>query len=94
MRFVNLPIPALYEQLAEECCELAQAALKLARIHRDENPTPIDQDQARRNLIEEFTDVHVAADQLGISLDVALYQKKLARWMQRCNQESQDLHTV
>lgn len=32
--------PALLEQLAEECSELAQAALKLARLERGENPTP------------------------------------------------------
>lgn len=29
--------PALLEQLAEECSELAQAALKLARLERGEN---------------------------------------------------------
>lgn len=32
--------PALMEQLAEECSELAQAALKMARKERGENPTP------------------------------------------------------
>lgn len=32
--------PALLEQLAEECSELAQAALKLARLERGENPIP------------------------------------------------------
>ncbi len=33
--------PAVYEQLAEECSELAKAALKMARILRNENPTPV-----------------------------------------------------
>ena len=32
---------ALLEQLAEESTELAHAALKQARIERDENPTPV-----------------------------------------------------
>lgn len=32
--------PAVLEQLAEECTELAQSALKLARKIRGENPTP------------------------------------------------------
>lgn len=32
--------PALLEQLAEECSKLSQAALKLARKLRGENPTP------------------------------------------------------
>ena len=31
---------ALLEQLAEESAELAQAALKMARKMRNENPTP------------------------------------------------------
>lgn len=30
--------PALLEQLAEECSELAQAALKMARLERGETP--------------------------------------------------------
>lgn len=32
---------AMLEQLAEECTELAKAALKMARIIRKENPTPV-----------------------------------------------------
>ena len=33
--------PAMLEQLAEEAAELSQAALKLARVIRNENPTPV-----------------------------------------------------
>ena len=36
--------PAMLEQCAEECAELGQACLKLARKLRDENPTPSDTD--------------------------------------------------
>lgn len=32
--------PAMFEQLAEEATELAQATLKMARKLRGENPTP------------------------------------------------------
>ena len=49
--------PAMLEQLAEEASELAKAALKLARIERDENPTPVTKDEAEMNLTEEYTDV-------------------------------------
>lgn len=33
--------PAMYEQLAKECTELAKAALEMARIIRNKNPTPV-----------------------------------------------------
>lgn len=37
---------AMLEQLAEECTELAKAALKMARIIRKENPTPVTEKDA------------------------------------------------
>lgn len=41
MNLVNeIGVPAMLEQCAEECTELAQACLKLARKIRNENPTP------------------------------------------------------
>lgn len=49
--------PAMLEQLAEEATELAKAALKLARIFRAENPTPVTKDEASKNLIEEINEV-------------------------------------
>ncbi len=36
--------------------ELAQAALKLARVLRAENPTPVTLEEAKMNLTAEFTD--------------------------------------
>ena len=38
----EIGVPAMLEQLAEECSELAHASLKLARKIRGENPTPKD----------------------------------------------------
>lgn len=53
--------PAALELLAEECTELAHAALKLARIKRGENPTPTTEEEAIDNLIEEMADVGICA---------------------------------
>lgn len=50
---------AMLELLAEESAELSQAALKMARIMRGENPTPVTRMQAEKNLIEEYTDVRL-----------------------------------
>ena len=44
-------------QLAEECNELAQAALKLIRVWRNE--TPMREDEARERLVEEIADVRL-----------------------------------
>jgi NTP pyrophosphatase (non-canonical NTP hydrolase) len=52
---------AVLEQMAEEAAELAKAALKLARIRRGENPTPVTEDEAYRALCEEMADVAVCA---------------------------------
>ena len=38
----RVPMPDLYEQLAEEAAELSQAANKMARYLRGVNPTPKD----------------------------------------------------
>lgn len=55
----SLGEPALLEQLAEECSELAQAALKLARKERGENPTPKTEEECVKAFLEEMVDVHL-----------------------------------
>ena len=45
---------AMLEQLAEECTELAKAALKMARIIRKENPTPVTEKDAIANIDDAF----------------------------------------
>lgn len=45
----------VYEQLAEECCELAQACLKMVRVEK--KTTPMRMDEAWERLLEEFGDV-------------------------------------
>ena len=61
--------PAMLEQLAEEATELAQAALKAARILRKENPTPVTLSEACVKLREEYTDVIQCALELMLIPD-------------------------
>ena len=78
--------PALLEQLAEECSELAQAALKLARVERGENPTPKIEEECVENLLEELGDVNLCMSVVeanrGIYIRCLSVDKK-ARWAQR-----------
>ena len=56
--------PAALELLAEECTELAHAALKLARAERGENPTPKPLKECYAAVLEEWADVVIAAWEL------------------------------
>lgn len=79
--------PAALEQLAEEATELAKAALKLARVERGNNPTPVTKEQALENLQEEISDVHVCCSVLGIASDDGIRAAKLKRWLERLGVE-------
>ena len=79
----KIGIPAMYEMLAEECCELAQAALKMARIMRGENPTPKTMERVKENLIEEVTDVELCLKELSLGYDVETMAKKIKRFQER-----------
>ena len=59
---------ALLEQLAEESAELAQAALKMARKLRGENPTPKSRADCIANLQEEIADVELCISILPAAL--------------------------
>lgn len=50
----------MLRQLAEECAELAQAALKVIRTRHGE--TPVTPEEAREKLLEEIADVMVMLD--------------------------------
>lgn len=80
---ININKAALLELLAEEASELTHAALKYARILRGENPTPVTEDQAYDNIIEEFTDVMLCSKQLGIEADDDIMARKIKRWNDR-----------
>lgn len=75
--------PAMLEQLAEECTELGKAALKLARIHRGENPTPVTLEQAQADLLEEYTDVVQCGEELGLVPNCQQMEDKTQRFLKR-----------
>ena len=84
---INLPLVEMLAGLAEECCELGQAALKLRRVHDGGNPTPKTQEQAIEALEEEIADVELYLEQIGYSRRRVEHIKavKKARWEARLN---------
>jgi NTP pyrophosphatase (non-canonical NTP hydrolase) len=82
---IVLPICELLAGLAEECSELAQAALKLRRCYDKTNPTPADPDKQYETFLEEIGDVELYLDQLYINREVIKAYKafKLERWKNR-----------
>ena len=81
--------PALLEQTAEECAELAHACLKEARRLRGENPTPCTAEECKAAIMEEMADVALCLDMLDNSdyvLDPIIAKAKLDRWSQRLDE--------
>lgn len=74
---------AFYEQLAEECVELAHACLKKARKIREENPTPLSSEDIDDMIEEEYTDVILVSEMIGLSINRDTYYKKIDRWAER-----------
>lgn len=70
-------------QYAEELAEEAKSALKLARIIRGINPTPVDEKHAREALNEEFADCINCSRDLGLSPDESIIRYKQKRFAQR-----------
>ena len=76
--------PDIYEQLAEEAAELAHAANKMARVLRGTNPTPKTEEEVMNNIIEEYSDVNlIAEDILEIKPSALTKNYKLYRWSRR-----------
>lgn len=80
----------MLEQLAEECCELAQVCLKMVRKRKGENPTPLSEEEIAKNLNEEMGDVWLCFQELMFdygtfspeSIDSVVVLKK-ERWLDR-----------
>lgn len=94
----TIGLPAVLEQLAEECAELAQASLKYARLLRGENPTPKTEAECLESLTEEMADVelcnsilmvagHVNSDTVMDIIDV-----KERRWHKRIQEAHHEEH--
>lgn len=81
---------AMLEQLAEEATELAHAALKLARIERGENPTPVLKEDAMDHLIEEYTDVVQCAEELRLVPNREQIKLKKMRFEERWKEEHEN----
>lgn len=83
----HIPQDELLAQLAEECAELSQAALKLRRALWCNNPTPVTAEEARANLVEEIADILNVSDLLLEIDDVDeiydIVQRKRERWLKR-----------
>lgn len=84
--------PAILEQCSEECAELGQASLKMARKLRDENPTPKTLTDIQDDLTEELSDVLLCIDYVmhccNITVDdlSPIITNKQIRWIQRINE--------
>lgn len=87
----NISRDALYTQLAEECVELAHAALKMTRLYRDDDQT-IDEESMCENLVEEFNDVLNLIDVLGYNQFGArcIMDAKINRWYERLTSKEKD----
>ena len=82
------------EQLAEECAELGQAALKLSRAMRRENPTRSTVEELLKMLIEEMGDVQLSIDVLDAGIDLSgteeVKQRKFHRWCASLGEKEDD----
>lgn len=85
--------PAVLEQTAEECVELAEAITSLLRLAhacqkearrlRGENPTPATEAECRAAIREEMADVSVCLGRLneaGYPIDMRAVRAKIERW--------------
>ena len=83
----KIPVTEMLAGLAEECSELAQAALKLRRALDQTNPTPVTQDEAFEKLCEEVADVKLYIYLLSLpnSHITMIMGQKLKRWEDRLN---------
>ena len=91
----SIGLPAVLEQLAEECSELAQASLKYARLLRGENPTPKTEQECLEALTEEIADVDLCISELMMvglvdsNKVIDIIDQKGNRWHKRI-QEAQN----
>ena len=92
----KIGLPALLEQCAEECTELAHACLKLARKMRGENYTPKTMEECVAAMKEEVADVELCLNTIIDSGMVCtedevvdIYMAKHDRWFKRLRIEGE-----
>lgn len=78
-------------QLAEEASELCHAALKLERVLRGTNPTPVTKPEAIQKVLEETADVLNCLEVLRIyphTESIAVIRsEKMDRWAERLREK-------
>lgn len=79
----ELSLAARLEMIAEEASELSQAALKLSRYLRDENPVCRSKEELEKNLAEEISDVFLAIAVTEYRPDWNIMAMKKERWQER-----------
>lgn len=82
-------------QLAEECSELAQAALKLKRAMEGTNPTPKSEQECWKSLEEEMADVDLIMGEFlsighGLCIErlIDIQDEKRKRWIRGLQESS------
>ena len=92
----NLSPDEICAQLAEECAELAQAALKLRRSRAADNPTPVSETEALDGITEELADVYCCIDLAIEALSLSAFEIisianfKKTRWAERLRSASKE----
>lgn len=87
--YQKIGLPALLEQLGEECGELSQASLKMSRKIRGENPTPKTREELVKAFEEEIADVMLCINIIEWQHDVdvkrifKIMDDKTNRWLMR-----------
>ena len=72
-----------FQQLAEECAEACQAALKVVRTLNEDNPTTISTNEAVEHLVEEISDIKVCLDLIGLGPSKEIMEQKAERLVKR-----------
>jgi NTP pyrophosphatase (non-canonical NTP hydrolase) len=83
MMIEKVGLPAMLEQTAEECNELAKVLLKKARKLRGENPTPLSMQEIDESIREEYTDMIQCTRELNLSVNWEQLRAKEERFTQR-----------
>ena len=102
IEYIRLKLPETEQlaQLAEECSELAQAALKLRRVVMEDsvNPTPCGVVETIGHLQEEIADVLVCLQVTEYIGEVSAYplveeimDRKTRRWARRLGRKEEDI---
>lgn len=86
----KIQVAEILAQVAEECNELAHAALKLRRALDGTNPTPVSVKVASDRVREEYSDLLLCLCVLS-KLDVPTScREKLQRWVERLREADND----